>query len=499
MKRGSGVLLHISSLPGPYGLGCFGSEALRFAQLLSEAGMSYWQVLPFSVLGKGNSPYTSLSAFAGNPMFISPDELFKNGWVTEKERIETTTDGDSFCADFEWCKEKRSELLRKAYRRISEDTRKEVEAFIEQKEWPDDLALFLLIRRLNGGSPWWEWKDDDLRRHDTGSLAVIRDKHREEYLYYCFVQYVFYSQWSELKREINRLGISVIGDIPIYVSRDSADVWAHRDLFQIDSRLRFLNVAGVPPDYFSEKGQLWGNPLYDWPAHAKEDFRWWRSRLVNKFGLYDLLRIDHFRAFSSYWSVDSDREDAGVGVWEKGPGVAFFNRLRLDYPDPPLFAEDLGEITDELQEFLDDAGFPGMRVFQFAFYDREDNKHRPHNYHKSCVAYSGTHDNDTSAGWYETLSEENTKAVREYTGLDLCDGIGDRPEAVCKGIVRTLMQSHADLIVFPLQDLLYLGSSRRMNIPGTGSGNWTVRFSGEEIGKMDTQWLKRMNRLTGRT
>ncbi len=498
MKRGSGVLLHISSLPGPYGTGCFGSEARDFARLLSKAGISYWQVLPFSIPGGCDSPYMSVSAFAGNPMLIDPEELLENGWITGGELDDLKSEGDERITDYAMCRSKRSVLLRKAYDRIPDATRKDVEAFADEREWVGDLALFLMLRKMNDGRPWWEWADEDLRRHDPYSLAALRDRYREEYYFYAFVQYLFFTQWSALKKEINDLGIRVIGDIPIYVSRDSVDVWANRPLFQVDDQLNFLNVAGVPPDYFSEKGQLWGNPLYDWAAHADEDYRWWRSRLDNNFSLYDMLRIDHFRGFSSYWSVGADREDAITGTWEKGPGQVFFDRLRLDYPEAPIIAEDLGEATEELQDFLDSAGFPGMRVFQFGFDEEEDNKHRPHNYSKSCVAYSGTHDNDTSIGWYEALPGESAQAVRIYCGLDLFGKQKNRPEAICKGIIRSVMQSHADLVVFPAQDILYMDSTRRMNIPGTREGNWSVRFLREELARVDADWLMRMNRLTGR-
>ena len=498
MRRGSGVLLHISSLPGPYGVGCFGPEVLNFARILVKAGVSYWQVLPFSIPGSGNSPYMSVSAFAGNPMFINPGELVERGWVTEEERCELESKSNPRSTDFGRCRDRRAIFLRKAFGRISVDTRREIEDFIADHEWVQDLSLFLLIQKMNDGSPWWEWTDEDLRRHDPYSLAAVRDRYREEYLYYAFVQYLFFTQWSALKKELNSLGISVIGDIPIYVSRDSVDVWAHRKLFQIDDQLRFLNVAGVPPDYFSQKGQLWGNPLYDWTAHADEDYRWWRNRLSNNFELYDLVRIDHFRGFSSYWSVASNREDAIVGIWETGPGQVFFDRLQLDFPEPPIFAEDLGEATEDLQAFLDSTGFPGMRIFQFGFDDEEDNKHRPHNYSRSCVAYSGTHDNDTTVGWYRSLSKENANAVRQYCGLDLCGTRAEQPEGICKGIVRSILLSHADLVVFPVQDFLSMDTSHRMNIPGTQTGNWGVRFLSEELEKTDTEWLWRMNRLSGR-
>lgn len=498
MKRGSGVLLHISSLPGPYGLGCFGEEALTFVHSLKKAGMTYWQVLPFSVPGSGNSPYMSLSAFAGNPMLIDPDSLFRQGLITEEERAGSEIPGDPYVANFSDCKKKRSIVLRKAYSRITGRIREEVESFIREQDWVDDLALFLLIRNQNDGKYWWEWEDEDLRRHDSYSLAAHRDRFRNEYLYYCFVQYLFFSQWSDLKKEINRLGIQIIGDIPIYVSRDSVDVWAHRKLFRIDDRLVFPKVAGVPPDYFTSKGQLWGNPLYDWKKHADEDYRWWRSRLSNNFEIYDLLRIDHFRGFSSYWSVSSDREDAVIGEWESGPGVSFFDRLRLDFPEPAIFAEDLGEPTEDLTDFLDKVGFPGMRVFQFGFEGEADNKHRPHDYPKACVAYSGTHDNDTLIGWYRSLPEKNAEVVLDYLGLSLFPSSEITEENISKSSTRAIIGSPADLVIFPVQDLLHMNSSRRMNIPGTRSGNWAVRFTREELDRIDARWIFRMNRLCGR-
>lgn len=500
MGRGSGVLLHISSLPGPFGVGCFGEEAESLARKLGQAGVKYWQVLPFTVPGIGYSPYLSISAFAGNPLLIDPRQLKEQGLLTDAELLEAQVDSDPRKTDVTLSRTKRAEILRRAYSKMPESMMSGLRAFVEKHSWLDDFALFLVIRGLNKGKDWRDWDDVLLRRHNPEALEMIRQTYWNEYWYFCFIQYVFSEQWDSLKKKINEYGVGVIGDIPIYVSPDSADVWAHKDLFRIDDDLKLTKVAGVPPDYFTSDGQLWGNPLYNWKAHEEEDFRWWRKRLEEKFKQFDLVRIDHFRAFSSYWSVPSGEKTAINGTWERGPGVRFFERISRDLHNPPIIAEDLGEVTDDLLYFLESTGFPGMRVVQFGFDEDEDNSHRPHNYPKRSVAYTGTHDNDTLLGWFQSLPESSAVRVTEYCGYnedDLKSGLLT-PLDIIRSIIRILWQSHAKLVIVPLQDLLGMGSEARVNIPGTPDGNWAVRFTEEDLANLDTDWLKSLNRIYGR-
>lgn len=499
MGRGSGVLLPVSSLPGPFGVGVFGKEAIEFARLLNIGGVKYWQVLPFAIPGKGNSPYMSLSAFAGNSLFIDPAQLRDDGLITDEELKDVKVGSDVREVDYDLCKAKRSVMLRAAYRRVSEDMKREIEKYLSDHVWLDDFALFLVIKEHNAEKEWWEWEDIPLRTHEKASLAAYRSRYYDEFFYHCFVQYIFMSQWDSLKQKINHLGISVIGDIPIYVSMDSADAWAHRGLFQVDESLFFPRVAGVPPDYFSTEGQLWGHPLYNWPAHEKQGYSWWLNRLGMKFQIYDLVRIDHFRAFCSYWSVPSDQETAVFGVWEKGPGMQLINVLRREYPNPPIIAEDLGEETEDLHEFLEEAGFPGMRVMQFGFDTGTNNKHLPHNYPENCIAYSGTHDNDTLVGWIGRLSPGQKSDFLEYLGLTEKDDCEETAGvSAVKAAIRVLWQSGAMLAVVPVQDLLGMGSDARINIPGTSDGNWTMRITEQDMQAIDLDWMYRINRLYGR-
>lgn len=500
MGRSNGILLHISSLPGPFGVGCFGEEAEKLASILGKAGVKYWQVLPFTVPGIGYSPYLSISAFAGNPLLIDPRQLRDSGLLTDEELTESQIDSNPKKTDVTLCRTKRVQLLRRAYSKASEGMMSKIRAFVDGHSWLDDFALFLVIRGLNNGADWRQWEDELLRLHDPASLQVIRETYWNEYWYYCFIQYVFFDQWDTLKNKMKKCGVGVIGDIPIYVAPDSADVWAHRELFQIDENLHLTKVAGVPPDYFCEDGQLWGNPLYNWPAHEQEDYRWWRKRLEEKFSQFDLVRIDHFRAFSSYWSVPSDEKTAVNGAWERGPGVRFFERIARDLHNPPIIAEDLGEVTSDLLFFLESTGFPGMRVMQFGFDADEDNSHRPHNYPGRSVAYTGTHDNDTLLGWFGSLPPSSVIRVSEYFGFEV-DAISSgriSPQELCKTMIRTLWQSHAELVIVPMQDLLGMDSEARVNTPGTADGNWAVRLTEDEIAQTDTEWITSLNRIYGR-
>jgi len=496
MTRASGALLHISSLPGPFGTGCFGEEAIAFAGLLRASGFSCWQVLPFSQPGTGDSPYQSYSAFAGNMFYIDPRQLLAENLITESDLEEAKYDGSVNTVNFPWLKQNRENLLRKAYQNITEEIIAQTQVFCLNNLWLDDVALFETIRKIEGKKSWWQWENAALRMHDRTAIDGIRTGYHDEYFYFCFVQYEFYRQWMNLKARINEIGITIIGDIPIYVSADSADVWANNSLFQVRADHSFACVAGVPPDYFCEDGQLWGNPLYDWDAHARDGYEWWIQRLAINFTLFDKVRIDHFRGFCSYLSVRSQEETARNGEWLKGPGMAFFQKVAEVFPNPPIIAEDLGEIDDDVRVFLADTGFPGMHVLQFGFDPNGDSTHLTHNYEKNSVAYTGTHDNNTLLGWLQDADPETREfALRYCSPVELDSAAGGPRSPSCRAMIRQVWQSHADLVIAPVQDLLGYGKEARMNIPGTPKGNWVFRVTQEGLDSMDTNWLWDMNSL----
>jgi len=499
MTRASGALLHISSLPGPFGIGCFGDEALHFAQLLHTAGCRYWQVLPFTQTGNCDSPYQSFSAFAGNELFIDPRQLHAMQLLSDDDLAGTKYYGAEFAVDFDWVRINRQNMLQRAFENISEDIESCILKFRKDNFWLDDVALFLTIREMQNDKPWWEWDEKEFRQHDPRALDAVRIRMHDRYFYYCFVQYIFFSQWLELKQKINDIGISIIGDIPIYVSADSADVWSNAVLFQVNPDHSFSRVSGVPPDYFSKDGQLWGNPLYRWEAHAKDGYDWWIKRLAVNFLLFDKVRIDHFRGFYEYWSIAAAEDTAKNGIWVSGPGMDFFRRLAEIYPDAPIIAEDLGEVDDAVRFFLTETGFPGMRVLQFGFQPYENSTHLPHNYPAHSVAYTGTHDNNTIFGWIWDATPEERAFALAYCGYDRDDWDGGGPESlVCRAMIRLIWQSHADLVIVPIQDLLGFGKDTRMNIPGIATGNWTFRVTEPALSSIDTSWLRNLNRLFSR-
>lgn len=496
MRRSSGVLLHISSLPGPFGAGCFGPEAVEFARQIHDAGFSFWQVLPFSQPGNGDSPYQSFSAFAGNYYFIDPRQLLEQGLISPADLEEAKYKGEPYSVDFPWLMKSRSAVLRKAYANITEAIVRETELFLSANPWADDVALYQTIKDEEDNKPWWEWKDPGLRLHDENAMNDIRESRRDEYLFYCYVEYEFNRQWMSVKKKINGTGVQVIGDIPIYVSDDSADVWANSDLFLVNPDHTFSSVAGVPPDYFCADGQLWGNPLYNWNKHRETGYEWWLLRLKVNFERFDQLRIDHFRGFSSYWSVDAKEKTARNGVWMKGPGMNLFDRVKEVFPDSPIIAEDLGEIDDDVRDFLEQAGFPGMHVLQFGFDPNGDSTNLPHHYENNSVAYTGTHDNNTILGWLWDASPEEREFALKYCGVTASDwGAGGPDSPSCRGMLRQVWQSHAGLVIVPVQDLLGYGKDTRMNIPGTPEGNWTFRVTSDAIKSMNSTWLLELNRL----
>ena len=540
MRRGGGVLMHISSLPGPFGIGVFGEEAIAFAKQLAGQGMKYWQVLPFSYPGMGNSPYQSFSAFAGNWLFIDPRRLMKRGLLTPNEVVDAEYNQNKWRIDYDYLRTARDEMLRKAFERCDAKTLKEVDKFLADNPWAADVAAYQTVKDVNFGKPWWEWSDERLKNYDPKAVGDL--KSTVGYKYHAFVQYLFVTEWTEVKKEINELGIAIIGDMPIYVSGDSADVWASRGLFKMadpdkvnkllsdhekamaryqkemqkaekagvsaedlpkePSKLKpealvFDKVAGVPPDYFTADGQLWGNPIYDWKKMKSTNYSWWIRRIEMNYMLYDYLRIDHFRGFSSYWEVDADAETAKFGKWCKGPGLEFFDVLDKNGVDRSrLIAEDLGEVTPDLAEFMSKVNIPGMRVMEFAFNPGDDSSFMPHNFDKDCIAYTGTHDNNTLLGWLWDSPENVRNFCLEYCGFTGDNwGDGGTRSGSCRAIIRTLWMSHANVAIIPIQDMLGYGGDTRMNVPGTATGNWAVRFTKEDLDSIDNEWYKNLNRL----
>ena len=495
MARRAGVLLNISSLPSPYGIGTVGEEARDFAKRIASMGFSLWQILPTVPLGSGDCPYAGPSAFAGNVLYIDPRELVKTGLISAEEAEEAVYGGSPYTADYGFAAEAKEKLLRKAFSRCDKDFLDKVTAFGESHRDIGDYALFSAIKKAKGGAPYWEWGEDS----DYSRACANMEKYKDEYLYCLFSQYVFSVQWAEFKDYVNSLGVKLFGDMPIYVSRDSADIWAHPHLFLLNKRTgKPEKVAGVPPDYFSEEGQLWGNPLYDWAAMKKDGYDWWCRRISQSGKLYDIVRIDHFRAFASYWAVPATAKTAKEGAWKKGPAMSLFKALK-GRTECEIVAEDLGTFGEDVVKLLDDTGFPGMRVVQFGFAPGENSSHLPHNYVNNTVAYVGTHDNNTLLGWLW----EATPAEREFA-LDYCGAsregweIGGREAPACRKIIESVWRSVADTAIISLQDMCGYGSDTRMNIPGEAEGNWLFRTTAEALDNIDREYYKKINSIYNR-
>ena len=478
MKRSSGVLMHISSLPGEYSIGSFGAEAKKFADLLADCGFTYWQVLPFCMADDCNSPYKSYSAFGGNPFFIDLPTLCLKGLLTYEELRGAKQDTPYLC-EYERLAEERPALLRLAASRVGKKERGNIERFMEEHPELLEAATFLALREANGGKPWQEFE--------------VTAPDEEELFFWKFAQYEFYTQWMSIKEYANSRGIKIIGDIPIYVALDSCDVWAHPTLFQLDGKGQPTAVAGCPPDYFSEEGQLWGNPLYDWDEMAKDGYMWWRRRIKYMLTLFDGVRIDHFRGIESFWSIPAGAKSAVEGKWVKGPAEGLVDAIRETAGDKLVIAEDLGDITPEVEELLRYSGFPGMRVFQFGFAGEKDSPHMPHSYVENCVAYTGTHDNNTLLGYIWELDGEERRRVMSYCNCE------DREwSRGCEMIIKTVMASHAGRVIFPMQDILVYGADTRMNTPGTSGNNWQYRITADQLATVDRKKFKALNELYAR-
>ena len=496
-RRLSGVLLHITSLPSPYGIGDLGPAAYRFADFLARTDQRLWQVLPLGPVGLGASPYSSTSTFAGNPLLISPEPLLEYGLLTEAD-LAPLTDLPADHVDYERVEARKMNVLRTAFERYEADRSAVSETALEQfradqASWLDDYALYAALKDAHDDDPWMDWEPPLVHR-DPDALARARDTHAETIRMHVFWQYLFHRQWTALQSYCHARDVRLFGDLPIYVARDSADVWANQELFQLDEEGRPTVVAGVPPDYFSPEGQRWGNPIYDWDRMADNDYRWWKDRMRRTLDRMDLVRLDHFRGFDAYWQIPAASDTAVNGEWVDGPGAAFFESLEEELGDLPLVAEDLGVITDSVEALRDALGLPGMAVLQFAFEDDPSNEFLPHNYRRNLVAYPGTHDNNTTVGWWnEDLTGPKARSfARDYLNLDAAE------TGVHRQALRALMASVADRVVTPLQDVLGLGSEARMNTPGNPNGNWRWRFVPEQLTEETEEFLGTLTRIYGR-
>lgn len=493
--RLSGILLHPTSLPSPYGIGDLGEEAYAWIDFLKQSGQRLWQILPLTSTGKGNSPYQSFSAFAGQPLLISPSHLIRLKLLTEAD-LSPMPDWNPERIDYSSLIPWKEALLKKAYENYLHTTDKmlmeEYESFLERNRfWVEDYALYMACRDKNGQTCWTDW-EAPYRRPDAAEKDGLKKLLEKETGYYQFIQFMFYKEWYALKDYANDNGIQIIGDIPIFVSLDSADVWANPELFQLDDEGYPEVVSGVPPDYFSSTGQMWGNPLYDWNAHKKTGYAWWINRIKNQLDVTDYVRIDHFRGFEACWAIPADAENALAGSWQTGPREDLFLAVEQKLGKGlPIIAEDLGLITPEVEKLRDRFHLPGMRILQFAFESDGESTYLPHQFTTTnCVCYTGTHDNNTSAGWYQNAGERQRDKVRRYMNTD--------GGAVHFDFIRTCLGSIAAFAIFPMQDVLGLGEDARMNIPGVPDGNWEWRYKKEALNSGLAGYLCSLTHLYGR-
>ena len=483
----------ISSLPSPHGIGTLGAEARKFVDFLADAGQSWWQILPVGPTSYGDSPYQSFSAYAGNPYLIDLDLLCEDGLLTPAEVNAVSWGTDPARVDYSAIYNGRFPLLHLAMERGWERDADKVKAFSEENDaWLPDYALFMALKRHFGMSAWTEWPDEDIRLRRPEAVQRYQKELADDIRLFTYIQYLFFRQWEALRAYAHEKGIGIIGDLPIYVAMDSADVWADPRAFQLDERNVPAEVAGVPPDYFTADGQLWGNPLYDWDAMKADGYSWWVRRIAGASRLYDILRIDHFRGLESYWAVPYGETTAKIGHWVKGPGMDLIGVLTEKFPNIQFIAEDLGYLTPEVRQLLADSGLPGMKIRQFAFDSRETANYLPHTYPRNCVCYAGTHDNSTLMGWKNDAAPSDIAAAREYLGLN-------EEEGFHWGILRGGQSSVADLFVAQMQDYLGLGAEARMNTPGILGGNWQWRMLPDQITEGLTKRIARMTSLYGRS
>ncbi|MCR5669831.1 MAG: 4-alpha-glucanotransferase [Butyrivibrio sp.] len=496
-NRTCGVLMPIFSLPSRYGIGTFSKEAYEFVDFLEKAGQSYWQLLPLGPTSYGDSPYQSFSTFAGNPYFIDIESLIKDGLLTAKDADKCDFGKSEESIDYEKLYRSRFVLLKKAYENIDKSPRakeikKEFEAFKKapENDWLKDYSLFMALKNVYDGRAWNTW-DEGLRLRKSASLKEACKKYAEEIDFYSFLQYLFSVQWTALKAYANEKGIEIIGDIPIYVAFDSADTWASPELFQLDKNNDPIDVAGCPPDAFSATGQLWGNPLYKWDYHKKTGYKWWMKRIAHCYKLYDVVRIDHFRGFDEYYAIPFGNPTAEKGEWRKGPGIELFDIMKKELGQKKVIAEDLGFLTPSVIRLVKKTGYPGMKILQFAFDSREESDYLPHNYTNNCIVYTGTHDNDTTRGWFDKLPKADKKFAKEYLGLK------NGKDAVW-ACIRASFASVSDTVIIPMQDYLELPGEARINTPSTLGGNWVWRMKKDAVTDELTEKMHDFARIYGR-
>jgi 4-alpha-glucanotransferase len=474
--RRSGILLPVASLPSRYGIGSFSKNAYKFIEQLSDAGQSYWQILPLGPTGHGDSPYQSFSTFAGNPYFIDLETLIYEGYLTREECEAYDFGQNDRYIDYEKIYFSKFKILRTAFERSNIEKNKEFQEFINDNSyWLEDYALYMSVKNHFSSRSWSQW-DDDIRMREPSAMERYKAKYENEIAFYQFQQFMFIQQWSKLKDFANKCGIKIIGDIPIYVAFDSADAWANPELFRFDENMHPIAVAGCPPDAFSPTGQLWGNPLYDWEYHKKTSYSWWIQRIAYCFKLYDVVRVDHFRGFDEYYSIPFDATTAEKGSWQKGPGYEIFQELNKQLGKLDIIAEDLGFLTENVLELVRKTGYPGMKVLEFAFDSREESDYLPHNYEKNCVVYTGTHDNETVIGWYKNLNAADKQSAIDYLDIDI-----QKEDDIHWKFIRAALASVADLAIIPIQDYLGLGNEARINKPSTVGDNWRWRLMENEI------------------
>ncbi len=504
--RSCGILLPVTSLPSKYGIGCFSTEAYRFIDFLVEAGQTWWQILPLGQTGYGDSPYQSFSTFAGNPYFIDLEQLAGEGYLTLEELEQYDFGSNPSYVDYERIYQVRYLILHKAFEnspfasspkgkwsdsRYNQD-RYAFETYIKNnQEWLDDYAFYSALKGRFENAAWTEW-DEDIRLRRPEAMKKWHTELQSSIRFFCFIQYMFFRQWKAIKEYAAKHGIRILGDLPIYVALDSADTWSHPELFKLDEFGRPTVVAGCPPDAFSATGQLWGNPIYDWKRHRRENYAWWKSRMERAFFLYDAVRIDHFRGFESYYEIPADSETAMIGEWVKGPGMELFHALKEVIGGRQVIAEDLGFLTPEVHELLKESGYPGMKVLQFAFDAKSDSEYQPHHYTPNCVVYTGTHDNETTRGWFDSVDPK----IRDYAFRYL--GVNNKDDAL-QAMIRAAMMSVAGICIIPMQDYLGLGNEARINMPSTLGGNWKWRLRPGAIKKSLAKQLNEMAVLYARS
>lgn len=492
LERGSGILMHVSSLPGEMGIGDFGKTAYEFIDFLKSSNQKFWQILPLGPTGYGNSPYQSFSSFAGNPYFIDLEFLKEKGFLKEEDLSDLKKNNNPKFVDYGFIYLEKMRVLRKAYDNYCFLNKKLDMANFKKENcfWLEDYALYMVLKKKFDYKSWEDWPIE-FKNKDIETIKQEKEKQKDEIEFYVFLQYLFYFQWEKLKSYSNLNGIKIIGDLPIFVALDSSDIWANSGIFLLDENRNPLKVSGCPPDFFSEKGQLWGNPLYDWDKMKKDKFAWWVSRIGHCFKLYDAVRLDHFRGFEAYWEIPANSEDAIGGSWKKGPGIELFREIYNSLGKRDIIAEDLGFISPEVKELLLKTGFPGMKVLLFAFDSKSDSDYLPHKYNENSIAYVGTHDNDTVVGWYENINIDDKNYCDKYfKKLNLI-----RSQEINWKFIEAAWSSNSVVSIVQMQDLIGLDNLARMNKPATNNGNWSWRLEKKFLTQELSQRLKEITTI----